>query len=57
MTCESGGDPNAVGRYGELGIMQVGPAYWGVMGSYEQIAFAVDKYYAGQRYLWVCSPW
>ena len=54
MMCESGGDPNAVGPNGELGIFQVQPAIWGVMSSSEQIWFAAQHLTAGDVY-WVCA--
>lgn len=28
ITVESGGDPNVLGRAGELGVLQILPAYW-----------------------------
>jgi hypothetical protein len=50
--CESGGDPNAVGPNGELGILQVDPRYWGTMGPVEQIYFFLNPP-AGAW--WVCQ--
>lgn len=55
MYCESGGNPNAVGRNGELGIFQVDPAYWGYMDSWQQIEFAAYMFATGQGYHWVCQ--
>jgi Soluble lytic murein transglycosylase and related regulatory proteins (some contain LysM/invasin domains) len=53
MMCESGGDPNAVGPHGELGIMQVDPRYWGYMSSSEQIWFAAQ--HLGKDIYWACA--
>jgi hypothetical protein len=55
MYCESGGDPNAVGPNGELGIFQVDPRYWGYMDSWQQIEFAAYMFATGQGYNWVCQ--
>lgn len=52
ISCESGGDPSAVGPNGELGILQVDPAYWGTMSSIDQIYFFLNPP-AGAW--WVCA--
>lgn len=55
MYCESGGNPNAVGPNGELGIFQVDPVYWGYMDSWEQIEFAASMFSKGLGYHWICQ--
>ena len=59
IACESGGDPGAVGYYGEVGILQFRPdGLWGaIWDPGTQIAIAADAYYSGLRHHWVCSPW
>jgi hypothetical protein len=59
IACESGGNPNVVGRFGEVGILQFRPdGLWGaVYDSHQQIAIAADAYFSGLRYHWTCSPW
>lgn len=52
IDCESGGDPGAVGPNGELGILQVDPSLWGVMGPVEQIDFFLDP---PPGAWWVCA--
>jgi hypothetical protein len=54
MACESGGNPNAVGPNGELGLMQIDPAYWGYYGPIESIWFAAEHLTAGDIY-WSCA--
>lgn len=54
MQCESGGDPNAVGPNGELGLMQIDPAYWGTYSPEGSIYFAAQHLTAGDIY-WACA--
>jgi len=54
MACERGGDPNAVGPNGELGLMQIQPAIWGYYGPVESIWFAAQHLTAGDIY-WACA--
>jgi len=57
LLCESGGDPNAIGPNGELGVMQVDPRYWpaAYYGPIEQIHWAAMMFSQGYSYLWVCQ--
>jgi len=52
IACESGGDAGAFGPNGELGILQIDPAFWGTMGSEEQIAFFLNP---PDGAWWVCA--
>ena len=55
IRCESGGNPNAQGAGGELGILQVKPHIWGQMTSVEQIWFAAQDFADGVGNKWVCQ--
>lgn len=54
MACESGGNPGAVGPNGELGLMQIDPAYWGTYSPVESIWFAAQHLTAGDIW-WACG--
>jgi soluble lytic murein transglycosylase-like protein len=61
MYCESGGDPNAVGVHGEIGIFQFMPdTFYSHGGSdiwnpYDQIEVAAEMFAAGLSYHWLCA--
>lgn len=61
MLCESGGDPNATGIHGEIGIMQFMPSTfyaWGgsdIWNPYEQIDLAAWAFANGLSYHWLCA--
>jgi soluble lytic murein transglycosylase-like protein len=54
MSCESGGNPWAVGPNGELGLMQIQPAIWGTFSPEGSIWFAAEHLTAGDIY-WACA--
>lgn len=54
MDCESHGNPGAVGPNGELGLMQIDPAYWGTYSDIGSIWFAAEHLTAGDIY-WACA--
>lgn len=58
MMCESGGDPNALGAHGEVGIMQIKPwLHPGVdpWDPVDSIWYAASMFAAGESGAWVCS--
>jgi soluble lytic murein transglycosylase-like protein len=61
MMCESGGDPNAVGVHGEIGIMQFMPSTAYAYGPidpwdpYASIDLAAKMFSEGLSYLWLCA--
>lgn len=58
MYCESGGDPNAVGNHGEIGLFQIKPWIWTSVDPwdpYASIEFAAAMFASGQGDNWVCQ--
>lgn len=58
MYCESGGDPNAVGNHGEIGLFQIKPWIWTSVDPwdpYASIEFAAMMFASGQGGNWVCQ--
>lgn len=61
MYCESGGDPNAVGQYGEIGLFQYMPSTWygwgggDIWNPWEQIEMTAWAFANGLSHHWVCA--